>query len=149
MGVLEHLRLRTAAIAIDGQPSGTGVLVAEDLVLASAHVIGIRDWPPTASKSIATVFDVGHGPAERADVAEIVYESSPNMAESGGTTGEDWDAAPENLDFALLRLALPVPVFAARKTAGLASCPFRGCRELVTPRRVVVNTTYLRLTGPQ
>jgi hypothetical protein len=28
---------------------------------------------------------------------------------------------------------------------GPAVCPFRECRGLVTPRRVVVNTTYLRV----
>jgi TIR domain/Trypsin-like peptidase domain len=121
---LEDLSLRTAGIAIDGQASGTGVLVAEDLVLTAAHVINARR-PPTISKSIVTVFDLieqpGREKAEigiRVPVAQVVYWSPPTTAEVSGTAGEDWNAAPENLDFALLRLAWPVPAPAGSKTAG-------------------------------
>jgi hypothetical protein len=122
---LEDLSLRTAVIVINGQPSGTGVLVAEDLVLTAAHVIDASNWPLAASKSIVTVFDLegrlGRDQAETGSivpVAAIVWGSPPTSAEAARTTKEYWSTTPENLDFALLRLALPVPVPATRKTAG-------------------------------
>jgi hypothetical protein len=114
---LTNLSLRTALISIEGRPSGTGVLVGEDLVLTAAHVIHARNWTPTASKSIATVFDLveqpGRSQAEtgiRIPVARIVAGSPPTESEVRATAGKDWNAPSENLDFALLQLAVPVPV---------------------------------------
>jgi hypothetical protein len=112
------LSLRTALISIEDQPVGTGVLVREDLVLTAAHVIGNQAL--TAAKSIAIVFDSeerpGRSQAEtgiKVPVAHIVWGSPPTRAEEMGTAGEDWNAPLENLDFALLQLAMSVPVPAA------------------------------------
>ena len=125
---LEGLSLRTAVIVVNGQPSGTGVLVAEDLVLTAAHVIDASNWSLAASKSIVIVFDLegrlGRDYAETGSivpVAEIVWGSPPTRAEAAGTTKEYWSTTPENLDFALLRLAMPVPVPATRKTVGTSA----------------------------
>jgi hypothetical protein len=121
-----NLSLRTALISIEGQISGTGVLVQEDLVLTAAHVIDARTL--TASKSIAAVFDSEERPGRsrtvtgiRIPVAHIVWGSPPTRAEVRGTAGEDWNAPSENLDFALLQLAVPVPVPAAWKTVARTS----------------------------
>jgi hypothetical protein len=110
------LRTRTAMIEVAGQPSGTGFLVGNDLVLTAAHVLDRYTWPPPPQRQIVkAVFDYrysGRSPAEtgtRVAVAEFVTGSLPTQAEADGAVGANWDAPAEQLDFALLKLANPVP----------------------------------------
>jgi hypothetical protein len=108
---------RTAMIEVGGRPRGTGFLVGRNLLLTAAHVIEARRWPPEPLPQAWAVFDYaydesqGRSQAEtgvRVRVVDFVTASLPTRAEVVGTT-QDWNAPVENLDFALLKLASPVP----------------------------------------
>jgi V8-like Glu-specific endopeptidase len=111
-----NLIWRTAAIKIEGHESGTGFLVGENLVLTAAHVVEPASRKPGKSRSIVAVFDFisgsGHSYAETgasAPVDGIIYHSPPTPGERASIMGEDWEASPENLDFALLQLTETAP----------------------------------------
>jgi hypothetical protein len=108
---------RTAMIEVGGRPSGTGFLVGSDLLLTAAHVIDAHRWPPLPRPQAVAVFDFAYdsrstkSQAEtgiRVPVDEFVTASLPTRAEVVGTSA-DWNAPFDNLDFALLKLAFPVP----------------------------------------
>jgi hypothetical protein len=108
---------RTAMIEVSGRPRGTGFLVGPDLLLTAAHVIEARHWPPDPRPQAWAVFDYAYdasrpaGQAEtgiRVPVEDFVTASLPTAAEVVGSE-TDWNAPPDHLDFALLRLAEPVP----------------------------------------
>jgi hypothetical protein len=113
VAVTDALR-RTAMIEIAGQPSGTGFLVGEDLLLTAAHVIDIHHWPPSPPREVVAIFDFdesGRSKAEtgiRVAVSEFVTNSFPAKFEMTGQ-GFDWNAPADKLDFALLKLAVRVP----------------------------------------
>jgi Trypsin-like peptidase domain len=108
---------RTAMIEVGGSPRGTGFLIGRDLLLTAAHVIEARRWPPDPLPEAWAVFDYAYDEsrarsqaemAPRVRVVDFVTASLPTREEVVGTV-EDWNAPPENLDFALLKLASPVP----------------------------------------
>jgi hypothetical protein len=115
--ILRDFALRTALIEVQGHPSGTGFLVGDALVLTAAHVLDRTRWPPAAIRPVDVYarFDFafsGRSPAEtgmRMPIAEFVTGSLPTQSEIYGVVGSDWDAPGDRLDFALLRLASPVP----------------------------------------
>src|ERR1700754_953799 len=113
---VRDLQVRTAMIEVAGQPSGTGFLVGEDLLLTAAHVFDRHAWPPDPLRSAQAVFDFefsGRSYAETGTpvrITDYVTGSLPTAAEANGTLQDsDWDAPGDRLDFALLRLASAVP----------------------------------------
>lgn len=106
---------RTAMIEIGGVPAGTGFLVGDTLLLTAAHVFDRHRWPPDPVPHATAVFDydfAGRSYAEsgtRVDVVELISGLLPTESEAAGTVGADWDAPDDRLDFALVRLAGPVP----------------------------------------
>jgi Trypsin-like peptidase domain len=107
---------RTAMIEVGGRPRGTGFLVGPNLLLTAAHVIEARRWPPHPRPQAWAVFDYTYDPSGasqaetgiRVPVDDFVTASLPTAAEVVGTA-VDWNAPLDHLDFALLRLAWPVP----------------------------------------
>lgn len=103
---------RVAMVEIDGRPKGTGILVGGDLLLTAAHVMG-AGVPPPVDGTIA-VFDL-HATAEtspaetgtRIRVAEYLDGTPLEAAELDRAC--ETGGPPDWLDFALLRLARPVP----------------------------------------
>lgn len=113
------LTWRTAAIMVDGLICGAGCLVREDLLLTAAHVVGAGEPPSARPRAIMAVFDFIHRPGvSRADtgirvpVTRIICDSPPTDAEKEERKGEDWEASPDKLDFALLQLEGDAPVAA-------------------------------------
>jgi len=106
---------RTALIEVAGIQRGTGFLVGPDLLLTAAHVIDARRWPPAPAPEACAVFDYvaesGRSMAEsgvRVPVVDFIEASLPTDAEIAATPA-DWDAPPDHLDFALLKLGYAVP----------------------------------------
>lgn len=114
---MADLLRRTAMIEVAGRPAGTGFLVGEKLLLTAAHVVDSRHWPPEPVPSVRAVFDfeyAGRSAAETGtavQIKEFITGSLPTPAEISGLAGDDWDAPPDRLDFALLGLATPAPPF--------------------------------------
>jgi V8-like Glu-specific endopeptidase len=107
---------RTVMIEVDGVPRGTGFLVADDLLLTAAHVIDAHNSPPSHLQTVVAVFDYfqasNSSPAEsgkRVPVAGFVTGSLPTLDEVANRVTKDWNAPPDRLDFALLRLATQAP----------------------------------------
>lgn len=114
---VRDLGKRTAMISVAGQPRGTGFLVGENLLLTAAHVFDRQSWPPNPLPvNASAVFDYlptpGRSLAEtgiRVAITEYVTGSLPTAAEAADQVGNDWDAPDDQLDFALVKLAHPVP----------------------------------------
>ncbi len=113
---LLNLIWRTAVIRIEGHESGTGFLVGENLVLTAAHVVEAANRGSRGARSIVAVFDFnGGGGQSHAEtgspvrVHSILCSSPPTPGERDRNKGEDWEAPPDHLDFALLQLAESVP----------------------------------------
>lgn len=112
---MDDLLRRTAMIEVGGVPAGTGFLVGEDLLLTAAHVLDRNHWPPYPLPAVRAVFDfedAGRSAAEAGtavQVKEFVTGSLPTNEEAANAAVDQWDAPEDRLDFALLRLAHPVP----------------------------------------
>jgi hypothetical protein len=107
---------RVAMIEVGGQPRGTGLLVGPDLLLTAAHVLDARTLPSSDLSGVKAVFDFyrcpGRSLAETGlsvGVTQFIEGSLPAPAEVAGSAARDWDAPPDRLDFALLRLERAVP----------------------------------------
>lgn len=105
---------RVAMLRRAGQPVGTAALVGPDLLLTAAHVLDARTLPPSVANLVA-VFDYrprpDRSPADTGipiRVTEFLTGSLPSDAEVAARH-LDWEAAPDRLDFAVLRLAYPLP----------------------------------------
>ncbi|MEO3854058.1 serine protease [Acrocarpospora sp. B8E8] len=105
---------RLAMIQVGGRPRGTGVLVGPDLLITAAHVFNPRELPPPGLQDVDAVFDFfatpRSSPAEtgtKVAVTEFICGSLPTPGELAGS--RDFQAPPDRLDFALVRLAAPVP----------------------------------------
>jgi hypothetical protein len=121
-GLIEALRaasMRVAMVERGGQPVGTALLAGPDLLLTAAHVLGAAALPPPV-ENLTAVFDfrpvAGASPAEtgiRIRVAGYLTGSLPSDSEAAARH-LDWEAPQDRLDFALLRLAFPLPDAAER-----------------------------------
>jgi len=128
-----NLIWRTAAIRVKGAERGTGFLVGDNLLLTAAHVVEAAKREPSRPIPIAAVFDFnstsGASYSESGIVIPvdgIICDSPPTPGERGPGGGEDWEASPENLDFALLQLAEPAP----KVRAADGTLTGRGCYVL-------------------
>jgi chaperonin GroEL len=108
---------RVAMLQRSGRPAGTGFLVGPDLLLTAAHVFASPTLPPPIDR-VTAVFDFVEGesasPAEtgvRVRVAEFLDGSLPAPCETNPFAKDQGVIPPDRLDFALLRLARPVPDF--------------------------------------
>lgn len=132
--IVDVLR-RTAMIEVGGNAVGTAVLVAPDMLLTAAHVIGARFLTPRILSQTWAVFDFyanGCSQAEtgtRVLVQHLLYASPPTRAELAGES-DAWEASADHLDYALLRLAHP------------PSVPPRGLGEGVRGYYPLDETTY-------
>jgi hypothetical protein len=130
---LMSLVWRTAVIKVNGREKGTGFLVGDNLLLTAAHVVKDADREPGRRPPITAVFDFNsespHSYAESGTVIPVdgvICESPPTPGETGAIAGQDWEASPANLDFALLQLAEPAPTV----RAGDGTLTRRGCYVL-------------------
>jgi chaperonin GroEL len=108
---------RVAMLQRFGRPVGTGFLVGPDLLLTAAHVLESPTLPPPTGGLMA-VFDFVEGssasPAEtgvRVRVAEFLDGRLPAASEANPFAKGHGVIPADRLDFALLRLARPVPDF--------------------------------------
>jgi len=121
-GLIEIFRtasMRVAMIERGGQPMGTALLVGPDLLLTAAHVLGAGTMPPPI-ENVRAVFDFRPvpemNPAEvgiRIRITEFLTGSLPSDDEVAPKHLTE-DAPEDRLDFALVRLAHPVPDVAER-----------------------------------
>lgn len=128
-----NLTWRTVAIRVNGAEKGTGFLVGDNLVLTAAHVVEAAKHEPGRPIPIAAVFDFdstsGASYSESGIVIPVdgvICDSPPTRGERSAVVGKDWDASPENLDFALLQLAEPAP----KVRAADGTLTGRGCYVL-------------------
>ena len=128
-----NLIWRTAAIRVNGSEKGTGFLVGDNLLLTAAHVVEAAKREPGRPNPIVAVFDFtgssGNSYAETGTaipVDGIICDSPPTPGERGAMAGKDWEASPENLDFALLQLTEPAP----KVRAADGTLTRRGCYVL-------------------
>jgi V8-like Glu-specific endopeptidase len=104
-------RNRVGVIRRELAPIGTGFLVAHDCLLTAAHVLRSDGVPVAADiEDLDVVFDyyesrrTGAETGTRVLVADLLG-ASPATAEELAGTFNTWDAPPNRLDYALLRLA--------------------------------------------
>ena len=117
---LMSLVWRTAVVKVNGRENGTGFLVGDNLLLTAAHVVDGANREPGRRPPISAVFDFNS--ESRTSYAEtgtavpvdgVICESPPTPGETGVIPGQDWEASPANLDFALMQLAEPAPAVRA------------------------------------
>ncbi|WP_175430333.1 trypsin-like peptidase domain-containing protein [Streptomyces hawaiiensis] len=111
--ILHDMKRRVARIEIGGRPVGTGVLVAPDVVLTASHVVGTALESERLPDSLEARFDFGtpsgvertapHERGVRVPLTELLASSPPSPAERAGSP-LSWDAPPDQLDYALLRV---------------------------------------------
>ena len=109
---------RVAMLRRAGKPVGSAVLIGPDLLLTAAHVLDAKSLPSSVEDLVA-VFDFrprpGTSPAETGlpvKIAAFLTGSLPSDAETAEAAAKqhlDWEAPPDRLDFAMLRLAHPLP----------------------------------------
>jgi hypothetical protein len=128
-----NLIWRTAAIRVNGHENGTGFLVGDNLLLTAAHVVEAAKRETGRPGHIAAVFDFtsssGNSYAEAGAVIPvdgIICDSPPAPWERGLAVGDEREASPASLDFALLQLAEPAP----KVRAADGSLIGRGCYVL-------------------
>jgi Trypsin-like peptidase domain/Effector-associated domain 1 len=104
---------RTCQVAVPGS-GGTGSLIADDLVLTNHHVIARAIGNPVALQAVTCIFDhkvlksgieISPGrkvPLHASGVVASRKHSAEDIKREGGEPG------PQELDYALLRLAEPV-----------------------------------------
>ncbi|MDX3585741.1 trypsin-like peptidase domain-containing protein [Streptomyces europaeiscabiei] len=126
--VLRDMTVRVARVESGGQPVGTGVLVAPDILLTAGHVLETALEPGTLPDGLEARFDFltpyGDGRAAphergiRVRLTELLACSPPTAAERNASP-LSWEAPPDHLDYALLRVGCgPVPYRPAALSAG-------------------------------
>jgi hypothetical protein len=113
---------RTALVERAGQPVGTALLVGTDLLLTAAHVLDARILPDpgAALANMTAVFDfrpaAGTSPVETGIAIRVTRFLAGSLPSVNETVARhlDWEAPGDRLDFALLRLAHPLPDAAER-----------------------------------
>ncbi|WP_329269097.1 trypsin-like peptidase domain-containing protein [Streptomyces sp. NBC_01451] len=126
--VLRDMTARVARVETGGLPVGTGVLVAPDVLLTAGHVLGTALEPGKLPDGLEARFDFvtpdgtgGAAPHERGKrvrLTELLACSPPTAAERNGSP-LSWEAPPDHLDYALLRVGSgPVPSRLAALSAG-------------------------------
>ncbi|WP_055600329.1 trypsin-like peptidase domain-containing protein [Streptomyces aureus] len=127
--VLRDVTVRVARVETGGRPVGTGVLVAPDVLLTAGHVLGTALEPGRMPDGFEARFDfvTPHGdgraaaaPHERGTrvrLTELLACSPPTAAERNASP-LSWEAPPDHLDYALLRVdGGPVPALPAALSA--------------------------------
>ncbi|MCX4481898.1 trypsin-like peptidase domain-containing protein [Streptomyces cellulosae] len=138
--VVRDMTVRVARVEWGGRPVGTGVLVAPDVLLTAGHVLGTALEPGRLPDGLEARFDfrthygdgrsapherrsAPHERGMRVPLTELLACSPPTDAERNASP-LSWQASPDHLDYALLRVGLE-PV-AGRHTAVSADLGPRG-----------------------
>ncbi|MCO6457828.1 MAG: trypsin-like peptidase domain-containing protein [Pirellulaceae bacterium] len=151
--VVTNAMRRTAMLELDGHPDGTGFLVGARHLLTCAHVVGVLRSPPPPDLVVTAVFDfyaggrVAHSEHGRRVQGKVVAWSYPAPAETSGQVS-DWNAASDQLDYALIELERPVGDEPAGPLAMLQSdrFPRRGFFPLTATRYDFSRASLLLVT---